>query len=332
MYFYNRILGQLNLVKGIINIRSIAAFLVILFGTTVISSKAESPSNSDLRQRLRDRLMHKSSENSQGFPSSLRNRTKPIVASSLISGRQVSVWQSHTSELSPVVIFSHGFRGCSTQSSFIMTAIANAGFTVFAPNHADASCGNKKPDGGKEPGFGHPEKWSEETYKNRRDDIISVLAGLKVDPIWSKKLDFTRVALVGHSLGGYTVLGLAGAWPSWEIPNLKAVIAWSPYSQPFLLQKSVGKIDIPVMFQGGTRDLGITPSIKKNSGAYDQARAPAYFIEFQDAGHFAWTDMNTQQRELISHYSTTFLKRYVNLDLTVDPSVIQVGVSALKTK
>ena len=31
--------------------------------------------------------------------------------------------------------------------------------------------------------------------------------------------------LAGHSLGGYTVLALAGAWPSWKLANVRAVLA-----------------------------------------------------------------------------------------------------------
>ena len=27
---------------------------------------------------------------------------------------------------------------------------------------------------------------------------------------------------IGHSLGGYTVLGLAGGWPSWKLPGIQS--------------------------------------------------------------------------------------------------------------
>jgi len=49
----------------------------------------------------------------------------------------------------------------------------------------------------------------------------------------------------------------------------------------------------PVMYQGGTKDLGITPSLKKSGGCYPKTPAPAYFVEFRGAGHFAWTDLTT---------------------------------------
>ena len=38
------------------------------------------------------------------------------------------------------LVFSHGFHGCATQSTFLMQAFADAGYIVFAPNHRDATC------------------------------------------------------------------------------------------------------------------------------------------------------------------------------------------------
>ena len=40
----------------------------------------------------------------------------------------------------PLIFFSHGFRGCATQSAFLMAALAADGYWVFAPNHKDAVC------------------------------------------------------------------------------------------------------------------------------------------------------------------------------------------------
>src|ERR1700733_2124126 len=73
----------------------------------------------------------------------------PVVAADLavhtsIAGRAVAVWKPAGTAPSagfPVVVFSHGFGGCNTQSVFLMEALANAGYLVVAPNHADASCG-----------------------------------------------------------------------------------------------------------------------------------------------------------------------------------------------
>jgi predicted dienelactone hydrolase len=160
-----------------------------------------------------------------------------------------------------------------------------------------------------------PESWSDKTYIAREDDMHDVLDALKNDPQLRDRIDFSRLALAGHSLGGYTVLGLAGAWPSWKTDDVKAVLALSPYSHPFNLQNTLGDLKVPVMYQGGTRDSGITPWVVQKDGSYDQTStrsgAPKYFVEFDRANHLAWTDLHTQYQASIIAYSEAFLDHYV---------------------
>jgi len=119
------------------------------------------------------------------------------------------------------------------------------------------------------------------------------------------------VALVGHSLGGYTVLGLAGAWPSWRLPGVKAVLALSPYAQPFIAHQDLSGLAAPVMYQGGTLDFGESPPLRRNEGAYDLSSAPKYYVEFERATHFAWTDLGRAAHEAIVAYAVAFLDHYV---------------------
>src|SRR5271170_1733270 len=61
-----------------------------------------------------------------------------------ISGREVAIWKPAGAAPAlgyPVVVFSHGFGGCNTQSVFLMEALASAGYLVVAPNPAAAGCG-----------------------------------------------------------------------------------------------------------------------------------------------------------------------------------------------
>lgn len=62
----------------------------------------------------------------------------------VIGGVPVHVWEPDQPTIArqPVIFFSHGFHGCSTQSKFLMRAFAKAGYIVFAPNHHDATCNN----------------------------------------------------------------------------------------------------------------------------------------------------------------------------------------------
>jgi hypothetical protein len=67
------------------------------------------------------------------------------------------------------------------------------------------------------------------------------------------------------------------------------------------------------MYQGGTRDIGITPSLKKSGGCYPKTAAPAYLVEFEGAGHFAWTDLTGNHHELINNSITTALHSSISI-------------------
>ena len=252
-----------------------------------------------------------------------------------LSGLKVTVWSASadSSGRQPVIIFSHGYHGCATQSRFLMEAFASAGYLVFAPNHRDAFC-----DGGEgrlidSPSipFRQPQAWSDQTYKDRADDIRRVIAAVTVDDRFRNRVDLSRLGLAGHSLGGYTVLGLAGAWPSWKLPGVKAVLAFSPYSQPYILHRTLAGLAVPVMFQGGTSDSGITPTIDRAGGGFDQSPAPKYLVEFEGATHFAWTNIGVSAREQIVTYSLAFMNRYVK-DMAPGPALTQsmYGVAELR--
>lgn len=233
-----------------------------------------------------------------------------------LAGMDVAVWSQHRDRgaKQPVIIFSHGFHGCATQSRFLMEAFASAGYLVFAPNHRDASCHDGKAkwiERSKVP-FRKARMWNETSFRDRGEDIRRLIEAIQNDDRFHQRVDWTRFGLIGHSLGGYTVLGLAGAWPSWKLSNVKAVLALSPYTQPFVLHDTLRGLSVPVMYQGGTWDYGITPVMHKSMGAYDMSPKPKYYVEFHRMGHFAWADIGRKAaRKAIIAYSVTFMNYYV---------------------
>jgi len=247
-----------------------------------------------------------------------------------IAGRDVAMWKAAGAAPAsgfPLIVFSHGFGGCNTQSVFLMEALARAGYFVLAPNHHDAGCGTGRH------GFSRPEepfrddsKWSDSTYRDRHDDIEAVLdAALRDKTFQGVAIDGQRVGLAGHSLGGYTVLGVAGGWPSWKDRRVKAVLALSPYCSVYAKSGDLGHLQAPVMYQGGTRDLGITPTVRRLNGAYDKSSAPKYYVEFDGAGHFAWTNLNPKYQEIIDTYSVAFFDRYLKERTNPDPLAALTG-------
>ncbi|HVZ27116.1 MAG TPA: alpha/beta hydrolase [Rhizomicrobium sp.] len=217
----------------------------------------------------------------------------------------------------PLILFSHGFGGCSQQSRTLTAALAEAGYAVLAPDHKDEGCERWKGgiagrlmSGMERPPerFLKPENWHDTTARDRRDDMEALLDYALAHEPYQGAIDPDHIAAMGHSLGGYTALGLGGAWTSWRDPRIKAVLALSPYAAPFVSSKTLGDVAVPVMYQTGTRDIGIGPVLIKNGG-YDMTAAPKYLVEFQGAGHFAWTELNPKYQKDIAAYAIAFLDK-----------------------
>lgn len=165
---------------------------------------------------------------------------------------------------------------------------------------------------------------------DRRDDISHLIAAVKADTAFSDRIDWDRFGLVGHSLGGYTVLALGGAWPEWKLPGVKAVLALSPYVQPFPARGTLASLAAPVMYQGGTWDFGITPAIGRPAGAYDQPPAPKYFVAFARAGHLAWTDLSRRAHGGIDAYAVAFLDHYMRGEGAALPALPVTGMAEVR--
>lgn len=195
----------------------------------------------------------------------------------------------------PLLLFSHGWGGCALQSLFLTEELARAGYVVAAPDHADAVCrigadelnlGNLRIDRS----FFDPASWTERSEIGRLHDLRAVIKVVAGDPALARIADATRVGAVGHSLGGYAAVGMAGGWPAWKTPEVKAVLALSPYVLPFMAQGTLSRLQVPVMYQGAVLDLGITTSLEGAQGAYAQTPPPRFYARLNGGTHFEWTN------------------------------------------
>ena len=196
----------------------------------------------------------------------------------------------------PLVLFSHGWGGCALQSIFLTEELARAGYVVAAPDHADAACriGRDEVDLGRmriDSSFLDPASWSERSEIGRLHDLRAVIARVAADPQLARIADTSRIGAVGHSLGGYAVIGMAGGWPTWKTPQVKAVLALSPYALPFLAHGTLPRLQVPVMYQGAALDWGMTTSLEGPQGAYAATAPPKYFVRLAGGSHFEWTNL-----------------------------------------
>jgi predicted dienelactone hydrolase len=230
----------------------------------------------------------------------------------------------------PLVVFSHGDLGCGLQSVTFTEELARHGYVVAAPDHADAAlCHTKAPATGVnppsppvQPGILSPEEWSDRSRKDRRQDVEALLDTLLADRQFAAVIDPEHIGVAGHSLGGYTVVGLAGGWPSWRDDRIRAVLALSPYVMPFQVKGTLREVAVPIMYQGGTLDVGITPFLTGPRGAFAAAQSPAYLVVLPRAGHFAWVNCghehttrscleHVRDARLAADYGIAFFDRYL---------------------
>ena len=226
-----------------------------------------------------------------------------------LAGREVAIWLPPDSEgRHPLVLFSHGAGGCSTQSAFLMRALAEDGMLVAAPDHQGR--GESCPKGPPEPKdlridyLMNPVNWQPTFYDDRRANLQELWAALQANSAYAGLIDPGRVALVGHSLVGYSVLALAGAWPTWKTEGIVAVVALAPFAQPFGLGATPFGIDVPVLFQAGSRDH-LTPEAVVRA-AFTRT-ATACIVVYEGAGHLAWTELKPEYKNAVAAATVAFL-------------------------
>jgi dienelactone hydrolase len=229
----------------------------------------------------------------------------------------------------PLILFSHGWGGCARQSIFLTEELARAGYVVAAPDHADAACaidsdevnlGRMRIDRS----FFDPASWNERSEIGRLHDLRAAIARVAADPQLARVADTSRIGAVGHSLGGYAALGMAGGWPAWKTPAVRAVLALSPYALPFMAKGSLGRLQLPVMYQGAALDFGMTTSLEGPQGAYAATAPPKYFVKLDGGTHFEWTNLlcggtpdgptclkARPNAALIVRYGTAFFDRHL---------------------
>ncbi len=100
----------------------------------------------------------------------------------------------------PVVLLSHGTGGAALQMMWLGSALAAHGYVVVAVDHHGNTAAESAYDA-----RGFRLVWE------RIPDLGVALDRLAADPTFGPRIDTGNVSAVGFSLGGYTVLGLAGA-------------------------------------------------------------------------------------------------------------------------
>ena len=133
----------------------------------------------------------------------------------------------------PVVVHSHGLGGNREASSYILQAVADAGFIVVTLQHAGSDSGILARGGGIE--AAGRTAMTAEAAQARYGDLPFALDQIAKDPVLKGRADLARVGMSGHSFGALSTLTAVGqrlasapGETRYLEPRIKAAIAYSP--------------------------------------------------------------------------------------------------------
>lgn len=239
----------------------------------------------------------------------------------------------------PLLVFSHGYGGSGLSAVFFTEALAARGWIVACPDHHDKHSAVRIRTGqeedfdrlgllrhAKEIAASGPANRGKYFY--RLDEMRLVLDGMLTSDLFMKVIDRDRIAVGGHSLGGFTALGLSGAIKARHDARIKAVLLFSTGAGGYLYSEDELKaVRIPSMLFMGEREKnqrrGSETMSELSAKIYRNVSLPKYFLEVQGASHFSFNNRFTDNRgtkllsgaeeqfEVIRRYSIAFLEKHV---------------------
>ncbi|RZI59472.1 MAG: hypothetical protein EOP14_04200 [Pseudomonas sp.] len=197
----------------------------------------------------------------------------------------------------PVVIFSPGYGAPRAVYTGLATQLASRGFVVFVLDHPYEAAVTELPDGrvavAREivlPGDPDRIQYMVREQRRRTADVQFVIEQLAkpqalASPLRGSNIDFTKVAVIGHSFGGATAISALV-----EDPRIVAAvnIDGTPYGElpdrqitrPFLLlQSDFSETHHGELFRNG------------NGKLLANATAPTFRYEIEHANHYSFTDV-----------------------------------------
>ncbi|MGP2481857.1 alpha/beta hydrolase family protein [Pantoea eucalypti] len=214
----------------------------------------------------------------------------------------------------PLLLISHGFNGSWRNLSWLASAMAAQGYIVAAPDHPGTTTFNHNPEDARK-------LWRRPGEISRVIDFVSQSSEL------TGTADPARIAAAGHSLGGWTVMSLAGArfdplrllhdcqrhvlrgdcklitrlgiddasarnvfLSDWQDKRIKAVVSLDAGLAPGFTPVSLSKINIPVLIlAAGNGMMGELPAPEESEYLANQMRVSLRkYILIKGATHFSF--------------------------------------------
>ncbi|MDG0800228.1 alpha/beta hydrolase family protein [Pectobacterium polaris] len=131
------------------------------------------------------------------YPASSPSQTTTIGENMAFPGIVVSKNAEPEPGQHPLIVVSHGYGGSWFNQLWLAQSLVKQGYIVAAPNHPGTTTKDMRPV-------------NAHALWQRPHDLSRVITALLATPEKTGQVDAKRIAAVGHSLGGWTVLALAG--------------------------------------------------------------------------------------------------------------------------
>ena len=198
---------------------------------------------------------------------------------------EVSVDAPLASGRFPLVLISHGSGGSPLLYRTLSLSLARSGYLVALLRHPGNSLGDDDLAN------------TRENLYNRPRQLLRLLDALLADAVLRGAIADEPVTAIGHSMGGYTVLCLAGGEP-WtrageriEVPHdsrLGALVLMAPACAFFLAPHALQAVTAPILALTAEHDA-LTPDVQIRTALAGVADASRVTIQtIPNAGHFSF--------------------------------------------
>lgn len=221
----------------------------------------------------------------------------------------------------PVVIISHGFGAVKEDFIFLSHHLASHGYAVVVPDHVGSNLQYRQQYlNGRLNTLLSPIE-----FINRPKEISYLIDQLEQlvanSPDWAGRLDLSRIAAIGDSLGSSTVMALGGATINYDRlveacdrdtvmldfslylqcrarflppknydlsdPRIKAVIAAHNLGGPLYGPEGVARIKVPILMVSGSADV-VAPVVTEQFAPFLWLTSPTRYLALLQVGtHFS---------------------------------------------
>lgn len=199
----------------------------------------------------------------------------------------------------PLIIFSHHSGGHRRAASFLCTHLSSHGYVVAALDHSEVVAAElARPEG--ETSEQRAARW-ETVIASRVPDTVFLLNQLLGSAAWKSeaKLDPQRVAIVGHSFGGWTALAVTEAER-----RIRAVVALAPGGSsqprpgilPVKLNFAWGR-DVPTLYLVAENDVALP--LAGMYEIFERTPATKQMIILRRADHMHFMDNVEEMHEAV---------------------------------